>query len=306
MNNDPKVSPGFLNSLFNRIKKYPVISYCILALTITWGLKYLYASVKASQGMLAFNFSLIAQFGPSLSAIFLIALYEGKDGLKRTLISIINWRVGWGWLLLAATFELVLFLGFTGIYWYRYKELQVAAGFNLITGVSSLVGTFIIGLFRWGLAEEIGWRGWMFPKLQDRMSPFKASLILAVVCSLWHLDPHSFSKILSSQNGMYITGYYPVVVERLIITIPITLVITYIFNNTKGSLLPMIIFHSASNTAYFWVKDAFGITQTDFFKTLFLLAMLILMIPFSILVIKQKKKVQSQKSTGIMSGTLSS
>ncbi|HEX7401990.1 MAG TPA: type II CAAX endopeptidase family protein [candidate division Zixibacteria bacterium] len=256
--------------------------------------------------MPVFNFALFAQFGPSLAAIFLIASYEGKEGLKRTLKSIINWQVGWGWILLAASFELVLFLGFTGIYWYRYKELQVMSGFNLATGITSLVGTFIVGLFRWGLAEEIGWRGWMFPKLQSRMSPFKASMILAVVVSLWHLDPYSLSKILSPQNGMYIAGYYPAVVERLIISIPITLVITYIFNNTKGSLLPMIIFHSTSNTSYFWVEDVFRITQTEFFKTLFLLAMLALMMPFSILVIKQRKKVLSQKSTETGSGALCS
>ena len=83
-----------MNFLISQSRKYPVITYCFLTFAITWGLKYLYASIKAAQGMPAFNIALIAQFGPSLAAIFLIASYEGKEGLKQTLKSIINWQVG--------------------------------------------------------------------------------------------------------------------------------------------------------------------------------------------------------------------
>jgi len=87
-------------------------------------------------------------------------------------------------------------------------------------------------------------------------------LILEVVTTLWHIHPNSLPEIASSRAGACIAGYFPEVVERLIITIPITLVITYIYNNTKGSLLVMMIFYSASNTLYFWVAETFGVVQT--------------------------------------------
>jgi uncharacterized protein len=273
--------------------KYPVLAYCLLAFAITWGLKYSYALVKASYGMPSFNFSLIAQYGPSLSALFLIAVTEGNDGLRRTGQSLLNWRVGPMWIVLAASFEPVLFLSITTLYWIQHGGFPAVSAFTALADVASLGVTFLIGLVRWGLAEEIGWRGWMFPKLQSRMSPFKASIVLAIVTTLWHVHPSSVSEIATSKEGAYLIGTFPEVIERLIITVPFVLVMTFIYNNTKGSLLVMMIFHSASNASYFWVDEIFGVVKSDFFRTMFLLALIVLAIVFSILVVNQKNTVHT-------------
>ena len=132
----------------------------------------------------------------------------------------------------------------------------------------------------------------MFPKLQSRMSPFKASIMLAIVTTLWHVHPYSLSEIATSKEGAYLMGNFPEVVERLIITVPIVLVITFTYNNTNGSLLLMMMFHSASNTSYFWIDETFGIVKSDFFKTSFLSALLALTIVFSIIVVNQKNIVR--------------
>jgi membrane protease YdiL (CAAX protease family) len=154
--------------------------------------------------------------------------------------------------------------------------------------------TFVIGLFRWGVAEEIGWSGWMLPKLQKKMSPYLAAMVLAFVTTIWHINPDSFiSELFIFKEGTYLWGYYSKTAEQLVISIPITLVTVYIYNNTKGSLLAMILFHSASNSSYFWVKGTFGIVETEFYRAAFLIALVVLMILFSILVLNQKKKVTS-------------
>ncbi len=272
-------------------KKYPVTAYCLITFLITWGLKYVYALVKVGNNLPYFNFSLIAQYGPSLSAVFLIAITEGREGLHRTVQSMFNWRVGTWWILMALAFEPVMFLTITILYWFWHGGFPATDSFTIVSGILSFSGIFLIGLIRWGLAEEIGWRGWMFPKLQDSISPFKATMILAFVTTLWHVHPNSLSEIASIKEGTYLLGYFPEVVERLIITIPITLLITFIYNNTKGSLLLMMIFHSASNTSYFWIDETFGIVKSDFFRTSFLLALIVLAIVFSILVINQKNKL---------------
>jgi hypothetical protein len=51
----------------------------------------------------------------------------------------------------------------------------------------------------------------------------------------------------------------------------------------------MMIFHSASNTSYFFIDEVFGIVETAFFKTAFLMAVLIFGIVFSLIVMKQEK-----------------
>lgn len=194
---------------------------------------------------------------------------------------------------MAVGFEPVVFLTIAALYWVLYGGFPATSAWSVLMGVASVGLTFVIGLVRWGLAEEIGWRGWMFPKLQTRMSPFKASIILAIVTTLWHVHPYNLSEITTSKEGAYLIGYFPEVVERLIITVPFVLVITFIFNNTKGSLLMMMMFHSASNTSYFWIDETFGVVKSVFFKTSFLLALLVMAIVFSIMVINQKNKVLS-------------
>ena len=260
------------------------MAYCLLVFSITWGLKYWYAMVRTDNYLPPFNFSLIAQFGPSLAAVFLISITKGMDGIRRTVKSILNWRVNPWWTLLAFSFEPALFFSFTLFYWIKFGQFLYVNGSSLASSIAAFGLTFVIGLFRWGLAEEIGWRGWMLPKLQSRMSPFKASITLAVVNTLWHIHPFSLVEIAVSREGAYLSGYFPEAFERLIITIPITLVQTFIFNNTNGSLLPMMIYHSASNTSYFFIAETFGIVETDFFKTAFLAAVVIIGIVFTIIV----------------------
>jgi hypothetical protein len=272
------------------VQKYPVTIYCLLVFLITWGLKYWYALVRTDSFIPLFNFSLIAQFAPSLVGIFLISLTEGMEGIRNIIKSILNWHVNPWWILFAFGFEPLLFLLLALLYWLRYDEFLYTNRATLTSSIAAFGLTFVIGLFRWGLAEEIGWRGWLFPKLQSRMSPFMASMALAVVITLWHIHPSSLSEIAISREGAYLSGYFPEAIERLIITIPITLVQTFIFNNTNGSLLLMIIFHSSSNTSYIFIAETFGIVETGFFKTAFLTAILVIGIVFSILVRKSRKE----------------
>ena len=246
--------------------------------------------VRTDNYLPPFNFSLIAQFGPSLAAVFLVSITEGIDGIHRMVKSILNWRVNPWWILLAFGFEPALFFSFTLFYWIKFGQFLRVNESSLASSIAAFGLTFVIGLFRWGLAEEIGWRGWMLPKLQSRMSPFMASIALAVVNTLWHIHPISLVEIAVSREGAYLSGHLPEAIERLIITIPITLVQTFIFNKTNGSLLLMMIYHSASNTAYFFIAETFGIVETDFFKTAFLVAVVIIGIVFTILVRNKRKE----------------
>ncbi len=282
--------PKFSSMIVDGCRKYPVGVYCLLAFLITWGMKYWYALARADNTLPSFNFSLLAQAGPSLSALVLIALTEGRSGLRRTVQSILNWRVGFGWILLALLFEPVLFFTITILYSLWHPEFQLPSGFSLLSAATSLTIVFFTGLFRWGLTEEIGWRGWMFPKLQNRMSPFAASLVLSLVNTLWHIHPNALPDIATVREGTNLIGFYPEAIERLIITIPITLAITYIYTNTKGSLLAMMIFHSASNTSYFWVDETFGIVKSNFFRTSFLVALIVIGVVFAFLVLRQKQR----------------
>jgi membrane protease YdiL (CAAX protease family) len=85
--------------------------------------------------------------------------------------------------------------------------------------------------------EEIGWRGYVLPRLQVKHSALVASLILGVIWGLWHL-PKFINHWNTAAFGWFMVG----ITANAILY-------TWIYNNTKGSLLLASLFHAASNTA---------------------------------------------------------
>ena len=243
--------------------------------------------MQANGGQPFLHYQIVTQFSPAMAAIALVMITENHRGIRNLFERLVRWRVGYGWLLLAVLFEPVMFLTIALGYRLTVGDFPMASvtltGSDLIT----VVVTFIFGLLRWGFAEEVGWRGWMLPNLQQKMSPFRASIVLAIVITLWHLRPTCICELVADRADGYLYGQYPEAVERIIITIPITLFMTLIFNRTKASLVPMMMYHSASNTSYFWLKETTGVVDTDFFRIVFLITVLVMTPVLSFAVIRE-------------------
>ena len=87
------------------------------------------------------------------------------------------------------------------------------------------------------LGEEIGWRGFLLPMLLRRNGAFAASLILAVVWGLWHLPVDLYAGFLVKGPGA--------VLARIVWTLPMTILFTWIFLRAKGSLLVAVFLHAS-------------------------------------------------------------
>ena len=97
------------------------------------------------------------------------------------------------------------------------------------------VQVFLIG----GGNEELGWRGFALPRLQERYSDLAASLVIGVVWFGWHLPLFLVSG--SSQVGVPVY-YYGVAVVAL------SVVFTWLYNQTDGSVLLTMVLHASVNT----------------------------------------------------------
>jgi len=99
-------------------------------------------------------------------------------------------------------------------------------------------GLFLSGPF----AEELGWRGFALPRLQQRYGPFLGALLLGILWGLWH-SPLYLLPSYTSQYG----GASPLLLltQFIVTSIFITWCMTWVYNNTKGSLLIMILFHTS-------------------------------------------------------------
>lgn len=272
------------------LKKFEIALFVLFACGITWGLKILYTFIKGDGEPLAFNFSLLSQFGPMFSALLVVFIFDGQQGIKRTINSIMVYKEKMKWLLVSAMFEPVVFGVITACYWLSSGNFSVHGGAPVSGSILALFSSFALGILWWGLSEEVGWHGFLLPKLQNRFSPFSASIVLAIVTTIWHYNPNSHGQFFEFRDGLAIWGYYSPMLEQLVISIPVTFVTTYIFNKSGGSLLAMMIFHSASNTSYFWIEGVFHIVHTDFFRAGFLVLFWLIGCIFGFLLLQPKTK----------------
>ena len=103
-------------------------------------------------------------------------------------------------------------------------------------GWTSLFSTFFILLLIPGLGgtwEEPGWRGYALPHLQVGLSALLASLILGVLWAFWHLP-------------LMVVGEVPW--SDIVFVIAQTVVYTWLFNNSRGSVLLAMLMHAMNNT----------------------------------------------------------
>lgn len=104
----------------------------------------------------------------------------------------------------------------------------------------AFLATVLVIALLFGGQEELGWRGFALPRLQARYSALASSLILAVIWTLWHVP--NFFLPGTTQSELPWLWY-------MLLGPAVTILLTWIFNNTRGSPLPAMLFHGAVNAA---------------------------------------------------------
>ena len=212
------------------LHKHPLLLYFCLAYLISWAC---WLPLRSHDSRLLL---IAGSFGPAASALLLTCLLEGKKGIAQIARRVVNGRVHFRWYLFSL-FSTVIAV-FPSIYlciWLaavspRFNDLQQAYLIPLI---------FIYVLLFSVLGEEIGWRGFALPRLLSNHSPLMSSVILGTLWSFWHL-PLFWAK----NNFHQVIPFCLFFVQ----SIALTIVFTWLYRHTGGSLLIALLFHAASNT----------------------------------------------------------
>jgi membrane protease YdiL (CAAX protease family) len=209
-------------------------SYFVLAYAFAWSLALL-----VSVSML---FGLLALFGPTAAAIIVTASADGRAGVRALFGRLAIWRVGLRWYVVALGLPALLSLGVVGLS--LTLGAPAAVQFNELSPLAVILFILVIG-------EEIGWRGYALPRLQARYGALGASLILGSLWAGWHLS-NLFIPGLEFY-GYGFAAFAPYVVAM-------TLLFTWLANQTRGSVMLAWLFHGAINTLIF-VNSAVDIVQ---------------------------------------------
>jgi CAAX amino terminal protease family. len=215
------------------IRRYPLISYFVIAYAGTWLVWALFVLSREGSGLLPFHSpsSFLVMIGigtfsgPTVSAFVVTAVTEGREGVVRLLGRIVQWRVGLAWYAFT-------FVGLPAIETLGTIAIPGAlASFTPIDLLPELMSAAVFfvypGLLAGPLGEEIGWRGVALPRLQTLHGPVKASLILGVLWAFWHA-PLWFS-------GQWSVPSVPNSAVCVFWIVAVTFIFTWVFNNTGAA-----------------------------------------------------------------------
>lgn len=220
-------------------KRHPLWAYLVVTYAFSWSIWSILLitySPDVMQGDIPASFILLAilgGLGPSLAGVVITAIVAGKEGLRDLSARLRRWRVGNRWF--AAALLICPLIALATLAFERVSGFPTA---SLKVMLATLPISIIWPLFA-ALGEEFGWRGFFLPRLQSQHTAFRASLIVGLTWGLWHL-PTVF--LAYGQHGLMVVLAYYFVVHVVAITAQST-IMTWIHNNSRQSLLLMILFH---------------------------------------------------------------
>jgi uncharacterized protein len=88
--------------------------------------------------------------------------------------------------------------------------------------------------------EEPGWRGFLLPRLQSRHSPLMASVLVWLPWAVWHLPLD-----LTRPGGWSLRIF---IQQRVVVLLIFSIVITWLYNRSRGGLLSAVVFHGATGS----------------------------------------------------------
>jgi len=252
-----------------------VALYYCLALGISWAGWIPYGAQQA--GVLHWRMPqeipLFAQYGPLLAAIILVATESGVGGVRKFLASFVSLRAGLKWFAVALLLSPAIGVALMGLNALRGMPIPTAAslkgweahladnlkGFShSSTGLTHFLAQsasrgwwqaalVYVGLSvaNGGLSEEPGWRGYAFARLYPGRRALVASLWVWILWALWHTGPDFWTGIFKSNWQVLFT-----LIIYLVITLPLSILFAWVFINSSGSLLPVILFHASYNATF--------------------------------------------------------
>jgi uncharacterized protein len=235
----------------------PLFKFFWLTYIMSWILWIAAAAISrgsASQpfGLVAISglLYLLGVFAPSLVALALTARADGREATLALLHRTVKWSVGARWYVFAVGYMATI-------------KLTVALLLRIATGAWPAFGQEPVYIMAIAIVfstpvqagEEIGWRGYMLPRLSTRVGLPIASILVGIVWACWHL-PFFFIPG-TDKSGQSFPIY-------LLGTTALSIAMAWVYWRTNGSLLVTMLMHAAINNTKDIVPSAVSAATNAF------------------------------------------
>lgn len=230
--------------MIDLVKRNPLVAYFVIAYAISWTI---WSPIVASARVwvdwdVPYALYYLGSFGPLLSALIVTALTKGGAGVRDLFSRVFKFRVEFRYYAFAVLTPVGLFV-------MAYLANYIVAGawpdLGLLGEADYLpplgpLGALGVWSLTYGFGEETGWRGFALPHLQKNRSAASATLILALLWATWHFPAFFFRDTYVELGALG----FPAFAFMMIFT---TMVITWLYNSTGGSVWIVIVFHAMFN-----------------------------------------------------------
>lgn len=296
MTTDATARPSF-------VQKYPIVSFYILALALGAGTVYLVV-----RGVLPAGLALAAALSASIAGIIMTVVEDGRAGLKLMLSRLLIWRVGIGYWLFAILFLVPAILIGSVVNPLLNGD---PISFSNMKPAFEILPMFISFFIVAGLGQELGWTGFLMPRLQVRFSALTSCVIRAILGVIWHLPLFLYSRFqLPALADFPYSGWIAqkgflvaIVTLILMFLLPWSIFYSWIFNNTRGSLLLVAILHGSEIWVAYWMLST-GINPNNldnywgYGAVMVLIAIILIIMTGSQNLSRKRKRIVHQPSSG--------
>jgi membrane protease YdiL (CAAX protease family) len=248
----PTVWNGKSMHRFGFIKQHPVLSFYVLTFAISWGGMIIAVGLGGmprdpAQLATMIPVMVVAMLaGPAVASILLTGIAGGRVGYRDLLSRLIRWREPIGLYaaalltapLVLMTVPLALSLRFPNFVPHVLTESNKR---------STLLMGFVVGLTA-GLFEELGWTGFVIPRLRLRFDSFRTAAIVGVLWGAWHL-PVNIVSCVTPSGALSVPSLLGTLLFSFGLLPAYRVLMVRVWDNT-GSLLAAVLMHltlTASN-----------------------------------------------------------
>jgi membrane protease YdiL (CAAX protease family) len=221
--------------MMSALHRHPLVAFFALSYLLTWSLVPI-GSFFAP--------------GPLLAAVIVIALTHGRPGFRRLGSRLIRWRVSWIWYVAAVGVPLTVHALTVAANVALGADAPSLAQLSPVSGVLLVFAVRLVDPLDGPLAEEPGWRGFAQPGLQHGRTPFRATLVLAVLVAGWHLPLWVLPQFGSGPMD---------IISGSVGSFAVTFWYAWLFNRTGGSILMTLVAHAVEGslqTDQYWTAGA--------------------------------------------------
>lgn len=258
-------------SIQQHLQRRPVLAFYAITFAISWSLFLLVGGSDFMSGAEweenpAFMFAILAMLtGPAIAGVFMTWQSSGSSGLREMYARLTRWRVPAPWYVAALfgaptiVFSVLLALSLTSR---DFLPPVVSDGVD----AAALGGAFGAGFST--LLEELGWTGFVTPRLRSRHSVLTTGLIVGVLWTVWHLLQVTWVARVSHAEVSFAV-YYPLYLLAPSLVLYRVLMV-WVYERTRSLLVVTLMHASYAGASLPFLLPA--LTGTDFLIFFWLLS----------------------------------